>query len=54
MNADHKDALILLAREFDGIDAQEAVTTSVDRLGFHLRLKTTEGMRGTRMRSCGM
>jgi len=54
MNADHKDALILLAREFDGIDAQEAATTSVDRLGFHLRLKTTEGMRGTRMRSCGM
>ncbi len=23
--------------------------TSVDRLGFHLRLKTTDGMRGTRI-----
>jgi len=49
MNADHKDALILLAREFASMDAQEAVMTSVDRLGFHLRLKTTEGMRGTRI-----
>ncbi len=49
MNADHKDALILLAREFAGIGAQEAVMTSVDRLGFHVRLKTTEGMRGARI-----
>jgi len=49
MNTDHKDALVHLAREFAGIDAQEAAMTSVDRLGFHLRLKTTEGMRGTRI-----
>jgi hypothetical protein len=49
MNTDHKDALILLAREFAGIDAQEAAMTSVDRLGFHLRLKTREGVRGTRI-----
>jgi|SRR5581483_3924094 len=49
MNADHKDALILLARVFAGMDAQEVVMTSVDRLGFHMRLKTTEGMRGGRI-----
>ena len=49
MNADHKDALILLAKRFTGIDAQEAEMTSVDRLGFHLRLKTPDGMKGTRI-----
>jgi len=49
MNADHKDGLILLARVFAGIESQEAAMTSVDRLGFHVRLKTQDGMRGTRI-----
>ena len=49
MNADHGDALILLARTFAGIDAQEAHMTAVDRLGFHVRLKTAEGMKGARI-----
>lgn len=49
MNTDHKDALILLAREFAGIDAEEAAMTSVDRLGFHVRLKTRDGVRGVRI-----
>jgi heme iron utilization protein len=49
MNADHKDALIVLARVFAGIECQEAVMTAVDRLGFHVRLKTQEGMRGIRI-----
>ncbi|MBV9608160.1 MAG: DUF2470 domain-containing protein, partial [Acidobacteria bacterium] len=49
MNADHRDALVLLAREFAGIEAQEAAMTSVDRLGFHLRLKTRDGVRGARI-----
>jgi putative heme iron utilization protein len=49
MNADHKDALILLARVFAGMESQEAAMTSVDRLGFHVRLKTQDGMRGTRI-----
>jgi len=49
MNADHKDALILLAKRFAGIEAQEAEMTSVDRLGFHLRLKTRDGVKGTRV-----
>jgi hypothetical protein len=49
MNQDHKDALVLLARTFAGIDAKEASMTAVDRLGFHVRLKTAEGMKGARI-----
>jgi putative heme iron utilization protein len=49
MNADHQDAVILLAKVFAGITAQEAVMTAVDRLGFHVRLKTEEGMKGARI-----
>ncbi|MFZ0294991.1 MAG: DUF2470 domain-containing protein [Candidatus Sulfotelmatobacter sp.] len=49
MNADHKDALILLACKNAEIESQEAAMTSVDRLGFHLRLKTADGVRGTRI-----
>lgn len=49
MNADHKDSLVLLARKFAGIEAEEAAMTSVDRLGFQVRLKTAEGMRGARI-----
>jgi len=49
MNADHKDALILIAKRFAGIEAQQAEMTAVDRLGFHLRLKTQDGMKGTRI-----
>ncbi len=49
MNADHVDAMILLARSRAGIEATEATMTSVDRIGFTLRLKTDEGMRGIRI-----
>jgi heme iron utilization protein len=49
MNADHKDSLVLLARKFAAIEAEEAEMTSVDRLGFHVRLKTAEGVRGARI-----
>jgi heme iron utilization protein len=49
MNTDHKDALILLARAFAGIESQEAAMTSVDRLGFQVRLKTQGGMQGVRI-----
>lgn len=49
MNADHSDALILLARMSAGIESEEATMTSVDRLGFHVRLKTAEGVRGARI-----
>jgi putative heme iron utilization protein len=49
MNADHVDAMILLAKSHAGIDAIEAMMTSVDRLGFTLRLKTNDGVKGTRI-----
>jgi putative heme iron utilization protein len=49
MNADHKDALVLLAREFAQIESQEATMTAVDRLGFHVRMKTADGIRGARI-----
>src|SRR6267154_1507279 len=49
MNTDHGDALVLLARAFAGIKSQEVAMTSVDRLGFHVRLKTQDGTRGARI-----
>jgi heme iron utilization protein len=49
MNADHKDALLHLTRAFARIDAQDVEMTSVDRLGFHVRAKTQDGIRGTRI-----
>jgi hypothetical protein len=49
MNADHKDALVVLAWEFAHIDSQEATMTAVDRLGFHVRMKTPDGLRGARI-----
>jgi hypothetical protein len=49
MNTDHGDALVLLARAFAGIESQEVAMTSVDRLGFHVRLKTQDGTRGVRI-----
>jgi len=49
MNADHKDALMLLAKRFASIEAQEAEMTSIDRLGFHVRLRTQDGMHGARI-----
>ena len=49
MNADHADSMILLARVHAQLEATEAAMISVDRLGFSLRLKTAEGMKGTRI-----
>jgi len=49
MNADHKDALVLLARTFARLKSTEATMTTVDRLGFHVRLKTPDGVRGVRI-----
>lgn len=48
MNADHADALLRIARHA-GETADEASMTSVDRLGFHVRLKTAEGFHGVRV-----
>ena len=49
MNADHVPAMILLARAHAGYEATEAAMTAVDRLGFFLRLRTAEGMKGVRI-----
>jgi hypothetical protein len=49
MNADHKHSLVLLVRRSAGVEAEEATMTFVDRLGFHVRLKTAEGVRGARI-----
>jgi hypothetical protein len=49
MNTDHGDALVLLARVFAGIECQGVMMSSVDRLGFQVRLKTQDGTRGARI-----
>src|SRR5262249_7888626 len=46
MNEDHADALLLLARSFGSPDAEQATMTSVDHLGFHLRLNSGERVHG--------
>ena len=40
MNQDHADALVLLAKKFTTVAAEEASMTSVDRLGFRVRIKS--------------
>jgi putative heme iron utilization protein len=49
MNKDHADALLLLAKVFAGAEADQATMTSVDRLGFHVRLKTADRVRSVRI-----
>jgi len=49
MNADHKDALVLIARNFVHIESHEATMTAVDRLRLDVRVKTQDGMRCARV-----
>jgi putative heme iron utilization protein len=49
MNDDHADALRLIARRFAEEAPDEATLTSVDRLGFHLRLKSGDRIHGQRV-----
>jgi putative heme iron utilization protein len=54
MNADHGDALLRIARHYmaktaDEAAADEATITAVDRLGFHVRLKTGDRVHGRRI-----
>jgi heme iron utilization protein len=49
MNADHAEALRLIARHYVGEDTDEAAMTAVDRLGFHLRLKSGDRVYGRRV-----
>lgn len=49
MNRDHAEALRDISRHFGGLDAEEATMVSCDRLGFVIRVKTAEGMKGRRI-----
>jgi putative heme iron utilization protein len=49
MNADHADALRAITRHFGGLDAEEATMVSCDKLGFVVRARTAEGMKGLRI-----
>jgi heme oxygenase (biliverdin-IX-beta and delta-forming) len=49
MNVDHADALRLIARQFAGEAVDDAAITAVDRLGFHLRLKSGDRIHGRRV-----
>ena len=49
MNADHADALVLLARNFGAVEADQATMTAVDRLGFHVRVRTGDRTHGARI-----
>ncbi len=49
MNADHADALRHITRHFANLDAEEATMVSCDRLGFVVRVRTAEGMKGARI-----
>jgi putative heme iron utilization protein len=49
MNKDHSDSLLLLAKVFAGVEADQASMTAVDRLGFHLRLKTADRVHSVRI-----
>ncbi len=49
VTAEESDSLLLLAKVFGGVEADQATMTSVDRLGFHVRLKTADRVRGIRI-----
>jgi heme oxygenase (biliverdin-IX-beta and delta-forming) len=49
MNADHADALRRVAAHEIGAAPEEASMTAVDRLGFHLRLRTGDRVHGRRI-----
>jgi putative heme iron utilization protein len=49
MNADHADALVLLARAAGEADVERAAMTAIDRLGFQLRLQSAERVHGARI-----
>ena len=46
INTEQAETLLLLARVFGNVDAQQATMTALDRLGFHLRIRTSDRMQG--------
>lgn len=49
MNGDHSDALREIVRHYGGIEAEEATMVSCDKLGFSVRARTSQGMKGVRI-----
>ncbi|MEX5219878.1 MAG: DUF2470 domain-containing protein [Nitrospira sp.] len=49
LNTEHVERLLLLARVFAKVEPQQVTVTALDRLGFHLRIKTVERMQGGRI-----
>lgn len=49
MNADHAEALRHITRHFASLNTEEATMVSCDRLGFVVRVRTAEGMKGARI-----
>jgi hypothetical protein len=49
MNEDHGEALVLLARAAGELEAEAATMTAVDRLGFHVKLRSGERVHGARI-----
>jgi putative heme iron utilization protein len=49
MNRDHADSLRAITRHFGSLEAEEVTMVSCDRLGFVVRARTTEGMKGMRI-----
>ena len=49
MNADHADALRLYCRAYRDIEADSAEMIGIDRLGFRLRVRSGERLRGLRL-----
>jgi putative heme iron utilization protein len=49
LNTEQAETLLLLARVLGDVDAQQAMVTALDRLGFHLRFSTPGRMQGGRV-----
>ena len=49
MNEQETATLMLLARVYGNVQAQQVTMTALDRLGFHLRIKTADRMQGGRV-----
>ena len=49
INEHQTAALLLLARVYGNVEAQQVMMTALDRLGFHLRIQTADRMQGGRV-----
>lgn len=49
LNQEQAEILLLLARVYGNVEAQQVTMTALDRLGFHLRIKTADRMQGGRV-----